>query len=78
MKLNKIIDIITIIVMAYIFSRLFSALLTTKPILGVNLIKRELVFYLFYLLIFIRAPRVYFTDTMKLVYLYYIIFFDED
>lgn len=75
MKLNKIIDIITIIVMAYIFSRLFSALLTTKPILGVNLIKRELVFYLFYLLIFIRAPRVYFTDTMKLVYLYYIIFF---
>lgn len=75
MKLNKVIDILAIIVMGYIFSTVFSYLFTTKHIIGVNLIKRDLVFYLFYFLIFIRAPRVYFTDTMKLVYLYYIIFF---
>lgn len=75
MKLNKVIDIIAIIVMGFIFSRLFNVLVNTKPILGVNLIKREYVFYLFYIIIFFRAPRVYFTDTMKLIYLYYILFF---
>lgn len=75
MKLNKIIDIIAVIVMGFIFSRLFTVLFNTKPILGVNLIKIDLVFYLFYFLILIRAPRVYFTDTMKLIYLYYAIFF---
>jgi hypothetical protein len=75
MKLNRIIDIIAIIAMGFIFSRLFTVLVNTKPILGFNLIKRDYVFYLFYFLIFIRAPRVYFTDTMKLIYLYYILFF---
>jgi hypothetical protein len=75
MKLNKTIDILAIIVMGLIFSRLFTVLFTTKPILGVNLIKRDYVLYLFYFLIFIRAPQVYFTGTMKLIYLYYIIFF---
>ncbi len=75
MKLNKVIDILAIIVMGFIFSRLFTVLFTTKPILGVNLIKRDYVLYLFYFLIFIRAPYVYFTGTMKLIYLYYILFF---
>lgn len=75
MKLNKIIDILAVIVMGFIFSRLFTVLMTTKPILGVNLIKRDYVLYLFYFLIFIRAPQVYFTGTMKLIYLYYVIFF---
>ena len=75
MRLNKIIDIIAIIAMGFIFSRLFNVLVNTKPILGVNLIKRDYVLYLFYFFIFIRAPHVYFTDTMKLIYLYYILFF---
>lgn len=75
MRLNKIIDIIAIIVMGFIFSRLFNVLVNTKYILGVNLIKQDYVFYLFYIIIFFRAPRVYFTDTMKLIYLYYILFF---
>lgn len=75
MKLSKLIDILAIMVMGFLFSGLFAYFFTTKSFLGFNLLRRDLIFFLFYLLIFIRSPQVYFSDTMKLIYLYYAIFY---
>ena len=58
MKLNKTIDILAIIVMGLIFSRLFTVLFTTKPILGLTLSK-ETTCFISFIFLYLSEPHKY-------------------